>query len=86
MALYAELLFICVLGVGVCFTDEAQDRRINDKAQAIVEREDFDLKSLPVHSQSVRNHSSCPDVTETVTEHRQGICMRLQLMFIKCPG
>ena len=44
MNLYTELVLICVLGL--CLTDEAQDKRINDKAQAIVEREDFNNLNL----------------------------------------
>ena len=36
----------------------------------MVEREKFDITELPLHSESVRNHSSCPDVTETVSMYR----------------
>ena len=36
----------------------------------MVEAENFDITELPLHSESVRNHSSCPGVTETVSLFR----------------
>ena len=36
----------------------------------MVEEDQFDITELPLHSQSVRNHSSCPGVTETVSLYR----------------
>ena len=56
--------------IAACLADEARDKRIQEKARAMVEEEKFDITELPLHSESVRNHSSCPDVKETVSLYR----------------
>ena len=62
--------FCLISVIAGCLGDEAGEKRIQEKARALVEEEQFDITELPLHSQSVRNHSSCPDVTETVSLYR----------------
>ena len=62
---------LCLISlIAGCLADAARDKRIQEKARALVEEEKFDITELPLHSESVRNHSSCPDVTETVSMYR----------------
>ena len=68
--MFISRIFFIISAFAGALCDEALDKRINEKAREIVESEGFDLKTLPVHSQVERNHSSCPDVTETVTEYK----------------
>ena len=69
MIFLSNTLFLISLIAG-CLADAARDQRIQEKARALVEEEKFDITELPLHSESVRNHSSCPDVTETVSMYR----------------
>ena len=62
--------FWIIIVIGGCLGDEARVKRIQEKARLIVESENFKITELPLHSESVRNHSSCPDVTETVSIYR----------------
>ena len=59
---------ICV--IAGCLADEAREKRIQEAARSLVEEEKFEITELPLHSQSERNHSSCPGVTETVSMYR----------------
>ena len=59
---------ICV--IAGCLADEAREKRIQEKARSLVQEEKFEITELPLHSQSERNHSSCPGVTETVSLYR----------------
>ena len=36
----------------------------------LIEDDKFEITELPLHSQSERNHSTCPGVTETVSLYR----------------
>ena len=56
--------------VAGCLGDEAREKRIQEKARLLIEDEKFEITELPLHSQSERNHSTCPGVTETVSLYR----------------
>ena len=62
--------FFIISALSACLCDWALDKKINEKAREIVESEGFNIKDLPIHSQLERNHSSCLDVTETVTQYK----------------
>ena len=64
------ILFWLICLTAGCLADEARERRIQAKARSVVEAEKFEITDLPLESRSERNHSACPDVTETVSLYR----------------
>ena len=83
------IVFWLICLIGGCLADEAREKRIQEKARSLVEEEKFEITELPLHSQSERNHSSCPGVTETVSMYRsvsQSVSQAISLLTSLSPN
>ena len=68
-----RVMVVTILGLGLAVEDlgshTVMDDVLKERTKQLLEDENFDLSSSPIHSRVTRN-SSCPGVTEDIITYR----------------